>query len=68
MHINDIDGEELGKFLNDVHINFYGNSNSKANLFEGGNVGQAILGLAIVEASKNIKKGLIELANAIEKL
>ncbi len=66
MKINNSSGEDLGEFFRTTHIKFYGSGlKEKGHLFEDGNVGDAILGLAIIEASKNIKDGLLELADAL---
>lgn len=68
MKVNNLNGEEIGVFLKRIHEKFYDTSNDRSNLFEGGNVGNLVLGLALIEASENIKEGLKEVAKSIRTI
>lgn len=56
--------DNVSKILKDIHRNIY-NNDSPSGMFDSGNVGLTILSMSIVEASKNIKDGMIELSKAI---
>ena len=59
------DGEEIGNIFKKVYRTIYGGSGINS-VFNGGNVGTAILGMSIVEASKNVENGLIEFSKSMK--
>ena len=58
-----MDKEDLIKLMKDVADGM----RSYESIRDGGNLGTAIQGMLILNASKNIENGLIELGKSIEK-
>lgn len=60
-----IDGTKVGEELKATHKAIYGNSQEINNVFAGGNVGVAFLGLCIQEGAKMVADSINVLARAI---
>ena len=65
MKLDVTDGKVIGKYLRDMFQGCYPGETPNSVFGTDGNAGKVALGLAIVKASENIKRGLIEGASII---
>ncbi len=63
MKLNYGSGKEIGKFIRDIHKGIY-NDSCPGSVFDGGNVGNIVLGLSLIKVSEN----LVESARILTEL